>query len=868
MIGTRILHYQIIKKLGEGGMGAVYLAQDLDLGRHVALKVLSAERLADDDSHRRFLHEAKAQAMLSHPNVATFYEVKEHEGKAFIVMEYVEGQPLSAFLQSDELACDEVLDLAVQIAEGVRAAHEHGVVHRDIKPDNIMITTDRRVKITDFGLARWTGASTLTKSGTRLGSTYYMSPEQAETRRVDARTDIFSIGVILYELFCKRRPFEGDNEAVIIYNLVNSQPQPLARYCRDASESVEWIVMKCLAKNPDERYQSAADLVADLKRARHELQSGGSIAHPSGLHRRSWIRRHPTVAIGASILASLVLAGGLVPQARIAVLTGLGLMTSESRTYLAVIPFAGVGEDPPSQSVLDGLLETLTSKLTQMKQFHHSLSIVPASDVRRLGVASVREARQAFGVTHAVTGSMQNLHDRIRITLNLVDADREEQLRSSVIDEPSANAFAVQDSTVVVLASLVNLELLPVVRVVLTAGQTNQSQAYDYYLRGRGHFQRYTSAIHAFVRADTTQLDSAIGMYHEAVRADPDYSLAYAALGEAYWRTFLARSDSVWMDKAIGATLHAIELDDQLAFSYVTLGRIHKGTGRYLEAVHNYKNALRLDALIMDAYSGMATAYTYLGQLDEAEAGYRRMTELQPDYARGYEQLAAFYSNHGMHDDARAVLQTLVDRSPEGFDNWNTVGAVYYSLGEWDQAREIWEQSLAYRPGYAVLSNLGTIYFSEGLYAKAAAMYERALAINDGDYQVWINLAAVCNEIPDRREEAHAAYLRAIEMGEAARRINPKDGMLDVCIAGGYMEVADTPRALILAERALQLAPDQVDVVARAGIVYEQAGRRTKALELIGHALTHDYPRNQLEAVPALAGLLADPRLVDYVEQE
>jgi len=246
-------------------MGEVYLAEDTSLGRKVAVKFLSSDKAADPESRQRFVHEARAQAMLSHPNIATFYEVGEEGDKVFIVMEYIEGQPLSKLAQVEKLSFSEILDIAIQIGEGLSAAHERGITHRDIKPENVLVNSKRLAKITDFGLAKWKGATTLTQSGARMGTAYYMSPEQVDGRKADQRTDIFSLGVVLYELFCARRPFEGDTETAVFYDLVHTPPQPLARYCRNLPEGLERIVFKCLAKKPEERYQSAADLVADLK---------------------------------------------------------------------------------------------------------------------------------------------------------------------------------------------------------------------------------------------------------------------------------------------------------------------------------------------------------------------------------------------------------------------------------------------------------------------------------------------------------------------------------------------------------------------------------------------------------------------------
>jgi tetratricopeptide (TPR) repeat protein len=809
--------------------------------------------------------------MLNHPNVATFHEVKEHGNMAFIVMEYVKGDPLSKVMQSEELARDEILDIAIQMVDGVRAAHEHGVIHRDIKPDNIMITPERRVKITDFGLARWKGASTLTKKGTRLGSVFYMSPEQADTRRVDARSDVFSIGVILYELFCRRRPFEGDSEAVVLYNLINDQPQPMARYCKYCPESVEWIVMKCLHKDPDERYQSAADLLADLKHTRHELDSGKVPSYPGHLSPGPRSKKRRTGIAVMMLAVALVLPALLIPSSRQALWELLGILPPD--THLVVIPFTVVGENPPDQSLLEGLMETVTSKLTQMEQFRQSLSVVPASDVRNLDIHSVREARRAFGATHVITGSMQNLDDLTRVTLNLVDAREEVQLRSEVLDNsPSENVSEFQDTTVYTLAAMVNLELLPEQLRSLAAGKTNVGDAYDAYLKGEGYLRRHVEGYGIYTRRDISQLDSAIDMLQSAVELDTQFALAFAALGDAAWQRFRITKDSAWLDPAMSHTLRAIELDDQVMSAYLTRGSIHIGTGRYLEAVHDYKKALQLDSVSIYAYRGLAKAYINLNQNDEAEASLKDLIALKPDRISSYYDLEFHYLKLGKYDDARAVLHTVTDLEPTGYDDWNKIGniwskvgnkygAAFFMLGEWDKAQEIWERSLSYGDSFSAYSNLASIHYFQGNYSEAAPLYERALGLNPKDYRLWINLASAYAQLPERADSVIPTYLKAIEFTEKARTVNPRSAVLLAQLAELYAFVADTAQAMGLSTRALELAPENQLVVVRAGLVLEQLGDRDSALALIGKAMALGFPRAQLEALPELANLFTDPRV-------
>jgi serine/threonine protein kinase len=352
MIGQTISHYKITAKLGAGGMGEVYLAEDLDLGRMVAVKFLSTDKSSHEESRQRFIHEARAQAMLNHPNIATFHEVSDVHGRAFIVMEYIQGKPLPEAVQTDKLSIPEILDLVIQVAEGLQAAHEQGVVHRDIKPENIMVTPKGHVKITDFGLARWKGATTRTKSGTRMGTVSYMSPEQAEGKKVDHRSDIFSLGVVLYEMVAGRAPFEGQHEAAITYSIVNETPKPLARYEANVSDTIEQIVSKCLAKRRGERYQSCADLVADLR-----LEQRASEPTIRSTPRKVRVRGLMISALVIAVFAVLVL---VFKPWRIVVQPTQD--ASAGRTMLAVLPFENLGSDD-QEYFADGMTEEITSRL-------------------------------------------------------------------------------------------------------------------------------------------------------------------------------------------------------------------------------------------------------------------------------------------------------------------------------------------------------------------------------------------------------------------------------------------------------------------------------------------------------------------------
>ena len=827
--GTLISHYKIIEKIGSGGMGEVYLAEDSELKRKVALKFLPLQYASDEGFKTRFKREAQAAAGLSHPNIIHIYEVLEYQGQPFFAMELVEGRSLRDVIHSEELSLRQVLDVAAQICEGLSEAHEAGVVHRDIKPSNILINKKGRVQVVDFGLARIEGEDKLTKTGSTLGTIGYMAPEQVEGKETDQRSDIFSVGVVLHEMLTGRQPFRRDNEAATLHAIVNETPEPVARYKADVPEGVQQIVDKALEKNRDTRYQHIDDLLADLKRVKRDMK-------PAPPPRR---RLYPWLIGTLAVVALAALLLPLLPD------------KVPAQKHLVVLPFTNVGEVLNNQAFCDGLMETLTSKLSQLEQFQGALWVVPASEVRERGITSTRQARRAFGVTLAVTGSVQRIAEKVRMTLNLVDAQQERQLRSLVVEASLANVFALQDSTVIKLAGMLEVELQPEQQRLLMAGGTTIGGAYDFYIQGRGYLQRYERV---------ENIDTAIGLFRQALSKDSTYALAYAGLGEAYWRKYKASKDPQWVEHAIETSQHAVELNDQLAPVHITVGLIYKGTGRYEEAVQEFQQALKLDSVSHEAYRGLAAAYVHLNEIEQAEATYQKVIELKPDYWAGHYDLGLFYHYLGRYEDALKLLHKLEDLLPDDVIAYDNLGALYFYLERWTDARKIWERALQIAPSYVTYSNLGTLYFMEKRYADAAQMFEKALEIKDRDYRVWGNLASAYYWMAGERDKGLDTYQRATEMAEEQRAINPQDLGVVSDLAEYYAILGKRTMALPLVEQALAAEPDNIEIMVTAGLVYEELGEREMALQWIAKGLENGYPISLIETLPELQQLLADPR--------
>jgi serine/threonine-protein kinase len=821
VIGEMVSHYRVAEKLGGGGMGVVYRAEDTRLRRTVALKFLPPGMTRDDRSKKRFIREAQAASALDHPNICTIHEIDQTpDGQLFICMGYYEGETLKKRSDRGPMSVSEAIQTVSGVAKGLAEAHANGIVHRDIKPANIMLTNHDEVKIVDFGLAKLVGGSHVTGGGMAPGTLFYMSPEQVKGDDVDARADIFSLGVVLYELITGSLPFSGDHEAAVMYEILNQDPEPISTCRKDVPKGLQRVIDRSLNKKAEDRYQTVTQMRDDLERIR-----GGELpARSSSLRRRPARRRRLAIPVIAVILA--LIAATIIPPVRQTLRQWLAIAFAPDDLHMAVLPLENVGGDPVQQAFCDGMMETLTSKLTQLGKFHNTLWVVPASEVRQRGVESPGEAGRAFGVNLVVTGSVQQLGDGIRLTMNLVAVGEEapRQLRSSVIDVRMVDVALLQDRTVAKTAEMLSVELAPQTKRALAAGGTDDSEAFRFYVLGRGYLQRYEQA---------DNIDTAIHNFVKALLHDEDYALAYAALGEAYWRKYNKTLDTQWIEHAVTNCRRAAELNDLLGPVHTTLGMINRGTGEYEEAILEFDRALALEPTSAAAYRGLAGAYADLRRIEEAEATFRKAIDMKPDYWAGHHDLGNFYLRHGRYEDAAGAFAEVVRCTPDNIWGYNNLGAAYWYLERWPDAREMFRRSIEVEPNRSACSNLGIIEYINGDYAEAAKRFKQALELDEARYTTWANLGNAYYWMPEQRDEAYASYRRAAELAEAQREVNPRNAELLASLASYYAILEEDAKALILLEQAQAIAGDEIDVVYFSGHTYEQLGDRSKALKWI-----------------------------------
>lgn len=841
MIGKKILHYKILEKLGAGGMGVVFKATDEKLDRVVALKFLPPSYSFDDDIKKRFIHEAKAVSKLQHNNICTIHEINETEdGQLFICMDYYEGESLKDKLKTGKLELNEALDFTLQICEGLKKAHEKNIIHRDIKPANIFITNDGIVKILDFGLAKVKGQSHLTKYESTIGTTAYMSPEQAKGEEVEPNTDIWSLGVVFYEMVSGSIPFKGEYDQAIIYSILNRIPDEI-----DVPKKIKNFVNKCLQKKRSSRYQSIDEILKEFDlisesslNNRKVLVNAGSVF--------SKIRNNILKSAFVLFIILFFAAAGWY-------FFNIKSFTNKSEPkQVAVLPFVNIGNDPSSQAFCDGLVETLTSQLTQLPQFNSTIQVIPSSEIRARHISSAKQASQIFGADLAVTGSIQKYSNRIRLILNLVDTKSLRQISSSSNDYRLSNVYNFQDDVVTKLSHILAVKLEPEEIEKINRGGTDNLDAYILYTQGRGYLQNYW---------DPKNINDAIDLFNEALKKDPRYVLAFAGLTEAYIQKYRYNKDTQWIDSAFAFNQLATSLNQNLPVVHISSGIILHEQGKYEESVSEYKKAIEEDKYSFDAYNGLARSYQSLNLNKKAEQTYIQSISLKPAFWVGYNKLGLFYYLNGQYNKALEQFEKVVELTPDNTYGLNNVGAVYMYLEKWSKAKLAFEHVIKLQPDYSAYSNLGSIYFfHDENYKNAVEMFQKALKLDSGNYNIWGNIASAYYQIPQERYKADFYFDRAISLAQKELFLNPRNATALSSLASFYSMKKDKNNALKYLNKALDLAPNNVDIIEQGIVVNETLGRRDDAIKLTEKILKKGFPIYKLEKSPDLKNMIKDER--------
>jgi serine/threonine protein kinase/Tfp pilus assembly protein PilF len=716
MIGKTVSHYRIIEKIGEGGMGVVYKAEDTNLNRIVALKFLPRELDAHEPERVRFLQEARAASALNHASICTVHALGEHEGQQFIDMEFVDGVTLRAKIREAGMNIQEAVAYAIQIGEALQEAHAKGVVHRDVKPENIMVNTKDQIKVMDFGLAKLKGSLKLTRTSSTVGTLAYMAPEQIEGREVDARSDIFSFGIVLYEMLTGHRPFRGDQEGTVINCILNDEPEAIQKCRPEVSSEAAHILSRALEKDPEDRYQSTQEMLIDLKRARKETSrvSRQSLAGVTAEQPLPSAPKEPGAHFDVAAHAG-----------------ERGLELPKQEKSIVVLPFENLSPDPDQEYFSDGLTEEIISDLSNV----HILRVISRSSAMTFKgtKTTIPEIARRLNVQYVLEGSVRKAGSSLRITAQLIDARTDVHIWAEKYSGTLDDVFDIQEKVSRAIVAALKLNLAPEEK----PRRPLNPEAHEAYLKGRFYWNKRTGS----------DAQRAIEYFNEAIEKDPTYALAYAGLASAYvllpQYALVPATEAI--PKAEAAANRALELDAALGEAHAVLGLVRSDfEWDWAGAEHEFKRAIDLDPTNPTARHWRALLLSHLGRLDEALAEIGRARDLDPLSLAISTVVGTILYYMRQYDEAIVQCKKAVDLDP-GFPTAHSfLGAVYEAQGRFDEAiAELQEAKALAGSGPVGLADLGEGYARAGRRSEAARILNELLEFSRQGYSASCEIAQI-----------------------------------------------------------------------------------------------------------------------------
>jgi serine/threonine protein kinase/tetratricopeptide (TPR) repeat protein len=861
LTGLAVGRFVVEGRIGSGGMGQVYRAQDTTLKRVVAIKRMAHHLRLSDLERQRFLKEAQRASALNHPNIAAVHDVLEFDGELFLVMELVEGTTLRERMQTSggvPIGISEFLQIAKQCAEGLSAAHQRGIIHGDIKPENIMIAPGGLVKILDFGVARRISASATeatqtlaTRTGFTSGTPAYMAPEVLQQQPSDGRADLFSLGVVFYELLGGVQPFASDSFATTVGRVLHVEAPPIRELNNSIPDDVSELVSRLLEKDPSRRQSNAQSLLSELKAIQ---------AAPSKVVRKVPVpgqsppskRRFAWFAAGCLLLIVLLTALGWVythKRIRPTVETTNATNALPQVRILAILPVSSADSDPKMAALARGLVQSIAAKMGRISD-ERALEVIPASNMQDKGITSLADARKQFGATLGLTVDLQQSSGMIRVAYSLLDALSGRILGSDSVVIPASDIFALEDNVAQGIMKTLGIQLRPDEQAGLKMHGTTVPAAYDLYLQSRGYLLNFTIV---------ENVDNAILLLKQAVKLDPNFGMAKAALGEAYWRKYWHTKQPSWTQLARTECGDAVKLGNAGAAGHSCLGLVSEGTGKYAEAAEEYRRTVELDPSDENARIGLGLALEHDGKIAEAEKSYKASVDKNAQSWISVNALGTFY--YRQKDLAKAVeaFKKVTSLAPEGYAGFVNLGAVYNTNGQQADAIDVLKKSIILRPSYAGYVNLGNAYFWLHDFAEASKAYEEATRLNPKQYPTWGNLAEA-HYYSGAKDKAAPAYRKAIELAKDELKVNPNDSGVLGYIAGYYSMLGDRKQSLHYLEQALHYGSKDKEIYMIAASVYNQFGDTGLALEWLAKSVQSGYPPQMLKNSPVFMNLANNPR--------
>ncbi len=856
-LGSR---YHVETLLGEGGMGSVYRAYDRELDRTVAIKVIRPGLVADASAVQRFKQELLLGSKVSHKHILRIHDLGEVDGLKFISMAFVDGEDLHSILRREgRLPIERAVAIGRQIADALAAAHAEGVIHRDLKPHNILIDRSGTAYVSDFGLAKSLAAAPdMTRSGELLGTPRYMAPEQVSGGHVDHRVDLYAFGLILYEMVTGTVPFHGDSAIAELLLRVQSKPPDPRTVNADTPAPLAEVILRCLETNPNLRYQSAEDILAGLdfgidspsgsRRSHRRSQSMPPLPQVTAPAPALWWSRRRVVIAAVAVLTLAAFAGWLVvarravPAATPTATTQTTPAATQQTRYLAVLPFRVLGDPQQLRYVGDGVVEALSSRLFQLS----NVTVVSSRDVEQArGAASIADAARTLGANLIVEGTVQAAGDSLRLVVNLHDIGTGKRTWSRQFTGTRENLFTLQDDIYDDLVAALGGSTRPEAVAHAADRPTDDIEAYDLYLKGRDALRS---------GQDLQQLDTAIDLFQQAVRKDPRFALAHTGLADASLMMYGEKKDSIWVERARASAERARELDDKLPEVHFALGSVYSESGKNAEAVVVLRKALELAPNSDEAYRRLGAAYQALGRKNDSIDALKKAVNVNPYFWVNHNSLGEAHLQFGDHDLALEEFTRVTELEPKNFVGYNNIASAYFTQGKWEACIPAYEQAIKLQPHWLTYSNLGTAYFYLKRYDDAVKVFEQAAALNPNDAITIGNLADGLRWA-GQRERSNATYAAALTLAFKELQVNPKDTTTLAMVAQYYSKSGNDARARDFIQRARAIDPKNAALLYYETVVHALAHRDAAALASLEKALEGGYSAREAAEDPELQEL-------------
>ncbi len=865
--------YRIDALLGQGGMGRVYKAYDKDLDRTVAIKVVRDGAIGESDALKRFKQELVLASKISHKNILRIHDMGDVGGLRFISMAFVEGQDLQHIIRDNpKMPLERILNFSRQIAEALAAAHAEGVVHRDLKPQNLLVDKNDQIFVCDFGLAKsfQEGAIGMTRTGAFLGTPRYMSPEQVEGKPADGRADLYAFGLILYEMVIGDVPFTGESTLKVMYQRIQEKPKSPKLLRPDLPNWLVRIIMRCLERNPDDRYQNAYEILADLQGG----QSGSGVSRVGmsriGSGSQSVIIQIPEFAshrwvwIVAGVVALLLIAFAIPPvrhlipgfrveQTGTSGSAASGIPPLSSGHYVAILPLQVLGDQSQLGYLAQGIQEALSAKLFQLKGVHVTSSDAAAKvDSKQ----PLQKIARSLGANMLVLGMVQGNGDKIRIILNLEDVVNGKRIWSQQFDGVPADLFTLEDHIYAQVVSALDVNPTNEENANAEARPTDNVASYDFYLRGRN----------ALRVNDAKSIQTALDYFNQAVKQDPKFALAYTGVAQASLRMYGLTKDGFWTQKAQAAAQQALQLNDKLPEVHSTLGSVYRATGKYSEAIAELNRAQALAPNSDEVYWRLGTVYMSKGDMSHAVESYQKAVQLNPYYWVNENSLGAAYFQMGDYDKALEAFKQVATLEPDVNAGYENSGNVLVQQGKYSEAVPYLQRALQIEPNAVAYSNIGTAYFYLKQYTESAQAFEKAVALNANDTKLAVNLGDAYRAL-GQTDKAHAAYQQAISAGYKELQTNPQDTTVLAEVALSYANLGKPQDADTFIARARAQDKKDVDLAYAEVQINALNGKSSQALALLAGVLENHFPAEFAAVDPDLDSLHSNPEFDKLIKK-